>query len=108
MEPLLDQDTERCGHKTYDEAARPERVDSYEGRRGRECVWSAVGGLGRVNERIGNRKTSELDRHLHQDLVGRVSGIVLEFGIRFDYERGQYRREQTGLWLQQRISDIGR
>ena len=55
--------------------------------------------MGRVNEGISNRETSELDRHLHEDLVGRVSRIVLEFGIRFDYERGQYRGEQTGLYV---------
>ena len=73
VKPLLDQNSEGCSHKAYYEAARPERVDSYEGR-GR---WESVSGgvirwVSRVDEGIRDRKASELEGNLCKDFVRRI------------------------------------
>ena len=68
MEPLLDENAERCSYEGDYEAKEPEGVDgdsvsgSLEGWRGE--VWQ-----GRINEVSADSETRDLSRNLDEDLV---------------------------------------
>ena len=96
MEPLLDENAERCGYEGDYEAKEPESVDgnsvsgSLEG-------WRGEVRHGRINEVSVEGETRNLSRKLHEDLVCELLGLLLQVLVRFDDECCDNSREQTGL-----------
>ena len=77
MEPLLDENAERCGYEGDYEAKEPESVDgnsvlgSLEG-------WRGEVRHGRINEVSVEGETRNLSRKLHEDLVCELLGLLLQ------------------------------
>ena len=96
MEPLLDENAERCGYEGDYEAKEPESVDgnsvsgSLEG-------WRGEVRHGRINEVSVDSETRDLSRNLDEDLVCEILGLLLQVLVRFDDECCDNSREQTGL-----------
>ena len=85
MEPLLDENAERCGYEGDYEAKEPESIDgnsvsgSLEGWRGE--IWH-----GRIDEVPIDSETRDLSRKVDEDLVCVILWLMLQVLVRFDDE----------------------
>ena len=90
MEPLLDENTERCCDESNDKAQKPESIDEYgvlrSFERRRSEVWHS-----RIDEVPIDRHTGNLGRKLHEDLIGQVFRLLLQVLVGLDNERGDNR-----------------
>ena len=85
MEPLLDENTERCCDESNDKAQKPESINKYSILRSFKRRRSEVR-HSRIDEVPIDRHTGNLRRKLHEDLICEIFRLLLEILVRFDDE----------------------
>ena len=85
MEPLLDENTERCCDESNDKAQKPESIDEYSILRSFKRRRSEVR-HSRIDEVPIDRHTGNLRRKLHEDLICEILRLLLKILVRFNDE----------------------
>ena len=92
MEPLFDQNSERCCDECNEETQNPKSIDN---RGNSRCLErrNIESRDGRVNEVSVDRQVGCLIDELHEENIGEVLRLLLEALVRLDDECGDDRRE---------------